>query len=126
MRGIALCATAGILIFSLTMAYGKGAEPVVGMALASGKPVILDLGAGYCDSCKKMKSVLASLEKEYRGRVHTVVIDVNEEPELASKYRVQLIPTQVFFDARGKEVKRHIGFMDKAEIVKELKALGVK
>jgi thioredoxin 1 len=37
-----------------------------------------------------------------------------------------MIPTQIFFNAQGKEVKRHIGFMDKADIVKELKALGVK
>jgi thioredoxin 1 len=37
-----------------------------------------------------------------------------------------LIPTQIFFDARGKEVKRHVGFMDKADLVKELKAAGLK
>ena len=37
----------------------------------------------------------------------------------ADKFRIQMIPTQIFFNAQGKEVKRHIGFMEKAEIVKE-------
>jgi thioredoxin 1 len=37
-----------------------------------------------------------------------------------------MIPTQLFFDAKGKEVKRHVGFMDKAAIVFELKAAGLK
>lgn len=35
-------------------------------------------------------------------------------------------PTQVFSDAKGKEVKRHMGFMDRDEIIAEFKALGVK
>jgi thioredoxin 1 len=37
-----------------------------------------------------------------------------------------MIPTQIFFNSQGKEIKRHIGFMDKADIVKELKAAGLK
>jgi thioredoxin 1 len=37
-----------------------------------------------------------------------------------------MIPTQIFFNAQGKEVKRHVGFMDKAALVKELQAAGVK
>ena len=37
-----------------------------------------------------------------------------------------MIPTQIFFDAKGKEVKRHMGFMEKADILKELKAAGLK
>jgi thioredoxin 1 len=39
---------------------------------------------------------------------------------------VQMIPTQIFFNAQGKEVKRHIGFLDKQDIVKELRAAGLK
>ena len=53
-------------------------------------------------------------------------IDVHENSAAADKFRIQMIPTQVFFNAQGKEVKRHTGFMEKAEIVKELKAAGLK
>jgi hypothetical protein len=52
--------------------------------------------------------------------------DVHEAKKLAAAYRVQMIPTQIFFDAKGKEVKRHVGFMDKADILKELHAAGLK
>jgi len=45
---------------------------------------------------------------------------------MASRYRIMIMPTQVFYDARGKEIKRHMGFMDKAEIIAEFKAIGVK
>ena len=61
-----------------------------------------------------------------KGKANVLFTDVRESQDMAQKYRVQMIPTQIFFDGRGKEVKRHIGFMDKAEIVRELKAAGLK
>ena len=98
----------------------------VRQALGSGKPAVIDLGARTCIPCKKMAPILETLAKEYRGRAGVMFIDVHEDHAAAEKFRVQMIPTQVFFDAQGKEAKRHIGFMDKTEIVKELKSLGVK
>ncbi len=73
-----------------------------------------------------MAPILESLSGEYRNRASVLFIDVHEDQAAASRFKVQMIPTQIFFDAQGKEVKRHIGFMDKAAIVKELKAAGVK
>ena len=98
----------------------------VRQALGSGKPTVIDLGARTCIPCKKMAPILESLAKEYRGRAGVMFIDVHEDQDAAEKFRVQMIPTQVFFNAQGKEVKRHIGFMEKTEIVKELKAAGLK
>jgi thioredoxin 1 len=95
-------------------------------SLSSGKPTVIDLGARTCIPCKKMAPILESLSTEYRNKAAVLFIDVNANQAAAEKFRVQMIPTQVFFNAQGKEVKRHIGFMDKAEIVKELKAAGVK
>jgi len=98
----------------------------VSRALSSGKPAVIDLGARTCIPCKKMAPILASLSAEYRSKASVLFIDVREDRAAADKFRVQMIPTQIFFDARGKEVKRHVGFMDRAEIVKELKAAGLK
>jgi thioredoxin 1 len=95
-------------------------------ALSSGKPTVIDLGARTCIPCKKMAPILEGLAGEYRGKASVLFIDVNEDRAAASKFRVQMIPTQIFFNAKGQEVNRHIGFMDKAEIVKELKAAGLK
>lgn len=124
------CITA--LAITLTLAGAAHAElpsatdAVVNKTLLSGRPVVIDLGARTCIPCKKMAPILESLSAEYRGRASVLFIDVHENQAAAQRFRVQMIPTQVFFDAKGKEVKRHIGFMDKPEIVKELKALGVK
>ena len=101
-------------------------DSVVKQALSSGKPTVIDLGARTCIPCKKMAPILESLSKEYRGKASVLFIDVREDQAAAEKFRVQMIPTQIFFDAKGKEVKRHMGFMDKADILKELKRAGLK
>ena len=101
-------------------------DAVIRAALASGKPTVIDLGARSCIPCKKMAPILDSLSTQYRNRASVLFIDVHENESAASKFRIQMIPTQIFFDAKGKEVKRHIGFMDKAELLNELKAAGLK
>jgi thioredoxin 1 len=98
----------------------------INRALVSGKPSVIDLGARTCIPCKKMAPILESLSNELRGKANILFIDVWENKAAAGRFRVQMIPTQIFLDGKGKEVKRHMGFMNKAEIVKELKALGVK
>ncbi len=92
----------------------------------SGKPTVIDLGARTCISCKKMAPILEGLANEYRGKASVLFIDVHEDEAAAKQFRVQMIPTQVFFNGQGKEVKRHIGSMEKADLVKELKAAGLK
>jgi thioredoxin 1 len=98
----------------------------VSQALSSGKPTVIDLGARTCIPCKKMAPILESLSGEYRGKASVLFIDVHDDQSAAQKFRVQMIPTQIFFNAQGREVKRHIGFMDKPGIVNELKAAGLK
>lgn len=101
-------------------------DVVVRQAQSSGKPTVIDLGARTCIPCKKMAPILESLSKEYLGKANILFIDVHADQAAAQKLRIQMIPTQIFFNAQGKEVKRHVGFMDKADIVKELKAAGLR
>lgn len=123
----------GILAIILTLSGLSAAadlpsatEAIIHAALASGRPTVADFGARTCIPCKKMAPILAELDREYKGKANVLFTDVHEAKKLASAYRVQMIPTQIFFDASGKEVKRHIGFMDKAAILKELRAAGLK
>jgi thioredoxin 1 len=94
-------------------------------ALTSGKPVVIDLGARQCIPCKKMAPILESLSAEYRGKASVLFIDVREDQDAAQEFRIQMIPTQIFFNAQGKEVKRHFGFIDKLGLLMELKAAGL-
>lgn len=118
-----------LFLLYATIAYAElpgATAAVVSQALSSGKPTVVDLGARTCIPCKKMAPILETLSGEYRGKASVLFIDVHDDQEAAKKFRVQMIPTQIFFNAQGKEVKRHIGFMDKSDIVKELKAVGMK
>lgn len=91
-----------------------------------GKVTLVDLGARTCIPCKMMVPILEELEKEYTDRAAILFIDILENPEAGRKYGIQLIPTLIFYDAGGKEVFRHEGFMDKAAIVARLAKLGVR
>jgi len=114
------------LFSTFAFAEPKGSEPIIRKALTSGRPTLVDFGAGFCIPCKRMKPILDSLRTEYNGRANVIFVDIKEERDMPDKYRIQIMPTQVFFDAKGNEVKRHMGFMDKPEIIAEFKALGVK
>ncbi len=121
--------SAFLLLLLATSAHAElpgATAAAISQALSSGKPTVIDLGARTCIPCKKMAPILESLSGEYRGKASILFIDVHEDQAAARKFRVQMIPTQIFFDVKGKEVKRHIGFMDKPDILKELKAAGLK
>lgn len=124
-----IVATAAVLLTCSGIAHAElpsATGSAVSKALASGKPTLIDIGARTCRQCKNMAPILETLAAEYRGRASVLFIDAHQDPESAGKFRVQMIPTQIFFDGRGKEVKRHIGALEKAELVRELKAAGVK
>lgn len=89
-------------------------------------PQLLDFGGGVCTPCKLMEPIIEELARDYRGRVDVRLINKREQPALAEKHGIQLIPTQVFLDAAGKEVLRHTGFMPKEDIVAKLKEMGVE
>ena len=80
-------------------------------------PRLLDLGAGKCIPCKMMAPILEELKKEYAGRMEVAFIDVWKNPEMGNKYGIQMIPTQIFYDADGKELYRHSGFFTKEDIL---------
>jgi thioredoxin len=94
-------------------------------AVKTALPRLLDLGADKCIPCKMMMPVLKELTKEYAGRLEVQFIDVWKSPDAGKAYRIQLIPTQIFFDAAGKELFRHEGFFSKADILAKWKELGV-
>jgi len=52
-------------------------------------------------------------------------IDVWKDPDAGKAYGIEMIPTQIFYDARGKELDRHTGFMGKEDILAKWRELGV-
>jgi thioredoxin 1 len=126
--GAVVVAAAAILLLK----QGKKAEPAgaaaqagVGAAQSKALPRLLDLGAGKCIPCKMMKPLLDGLMVSHASVFKTEFIDVWENEAEAKKYGINIIPTQIFFDAAGKELFRHEGFMSKEDILGKWKEFGV-
>lgn len=100
----------------------KPAKPAVVKKL----PKLLDLGATKCVPCKMMAPILEELAKEYKGQLTVQFIDVWKDEKAAGKYKIQSIPTQIFYDAKGKEFFRHVGFFSKEDILKAFEKQGIK
>jgi len=92
--------------------------------LAEGLPKLVDVGADKCIPCIKMAPVLEGLKEEFSGRLEVRFVDAWKYRAEAAKYRVQMIPTQIFYSADGKELFRHIGFYGRQEILAKWQELG--
>jgi thioredoxin 1 len=86
----------------------------------------LELGADRCIPCKKMQPIMKEIAAAFPDRVQVVFYDVWKDSGPAEKYGIQLIPTQVFLDQKGKEIARHVGLFPKEEILELLKKHGVQ
>jgi thioredoxin 1 len=93
--------------------------PVKGMV------TMIDLGATACVPCKMMAPIMVRVEKKYQGKAVVVFIDVWKDKEPARRFRIRVIPTQIFFDKEGKEFYRHEGFMSEEAIDKVFQEMGV-
>jgi thioredoxin 1 len=113
-----------ICLLSLTMAFGP-LWPVAAHSSTPppGKPALYEFGAGYCAACKEMAKILAELKPQYANQLHIRQVYADKDKDLFKKYKIMLIPTQVFLDASGHEVDRHIGALSKEALVAKLKEL---
>jgi thioredoxin 1 len=93
-------------------------------ALSSGKPLLVDFGANSCLPCRQLRPILKEVAKDFAGKAEILVIDVYKYQKLATDYKIQALPTLVFFDKKGKEVFRQPGVMNKEQLSAKLKEIG--
>jgi thioredoxin 1 len=98
------------------------ANPATPVAL----PRLVDLGADKCIPCKMMAPILEELKTTYADQFRVEFIDVWKNPDAGEQYGIRSIPTQIFYDANGKELFRHEGFFPKEDILSKWKELGVE
>jgi putative thioredoxin len=78
-------------------------------------PVVIDFWATWCEPCKKLSPVLEKLAAEFDGRFLLATVDVDSNPQLASAFQVQSIPT-VFAVLKGQPVPLFQGAQPEAQV----------
>lgn len=79
------------------------------------KLVVVDFFATWCGPCKMLASILEEVQEELK-EVKIVKIDIDKNPNSASKYKVRNIPTIKIFK-NGEEVKNNVGFASKEALI---------
>ncbi|MCM8771907.1 MAG: thioredoxin [Candidatus Omnitrophica bacterium] len=72
--------------------------------------VIIDFWANWCMPCKIMIPVFEKLAEKYKNKIVFAKVNVDENPEIAEKYKIMSIPTFIFFK-NGNKLQEIIGAM---------------
>lgn len=83
------------------------------------EPVLVDFYASWCSPCKLLHPILKGVEKSFHHKLKILAIDVDKNPELASKFDVQGLPTLVLFKG-GEILWRSSGVLPEDYLIQEI------
>ena len=72
---------------------------------SSERPVLVDFYADWCGPCKMVSPAVKQISSELKGRVVTVKVNVDKKEHVASRHKIQSIPTIMIF-YQGRELMR--------------------
>ncbi len=88
--------------------------------LESSKTVLIDFWAPWCGPCRQLSPIIDEVAKELEGSLEVFKCNVDENPEVPSKYAVRGIPTMMIFKD-GKIVDTKVGALPKSALIEWIK-----
>ena len=86
------------------------------VVLKSPLPVVVDFWAPWCGPCKMVAPVLDKLAREKAGKLIVAKVNTDENPECATRYGVQWIPTMLLV-VNGKIIHRQVGALPEPMLI---------
>lgn len=86
--------------------------------LMSDRPVLVDFWASWCGPCRALAPTIDEIAEEQK-QIKVGKVNVDEQPDLAQRYRIMSIPTLMVFQ-QGELVRRELGGKSKGEILEML------
>ena len=87
--------------------------------LKSGNTVLVDFWAEWCGPCKRLGPTVDALAAEYAGKVTVGKLNVDENPNVSSKFQIRGIPTLLIFKG-GQVVESIVGLAQKDDLKKAI------
>ncbi len=78
-------------------------------------PVMVEFGGKWCPPCRALEPILERLAADQAGKCKVGTVDMDEQPAIASRYKVRAVPTIVVL-VRGEEKARHVGLTTYAKL----------
>lgn len=85
-------------------------------------PLVVDFYAPWCGPCQLMASILEQVNEQMKQQIKIVKINVDNYPDLATRYKIYSLPTLVVFK-QGEPVQRIEGVVRSQQLVQQLQAL---
>ncbi|MEI8304121.1 MAG: thioredoxin TrxA [Burkholderiales bacterium] len=101
---------------SITHVSDKSFEQDV---LKADKPVLVDYWAPWCGPCKQIAPILEELSRDYDGRLQIAKIDVDDNPETATRYGIRGIPSLLLYKG-GEVIATKVGAVSKSQLAQFL------
>lgn len=90
--------------------------------LNADKLVMIDFWAVWCGPCRMIAPTVGEIARDYTGKLKVCKLNTDENPDIASRYKIMGIPTIMFFK-NGEKVEQIVGAVPKTQLTAKIEQL---